>query len=135
MDNALRNFVTERAHCRCEFCTIHQDDDPVLRFQVDRVVPGQHGGEYTPENTALACHRCNQKKGPNLAGIDPQDGSMQPLFNPRRDDWSTHFAFEGPVVVGLTPIGRATIGTLGINDARQLKLRDALGYPHNLPNT
>jgi 5-methylcytosine-specific restriction endonuclease McrA len=28
------------------------------------------------DNLALACHRCNLRKGPNLTGIDPMSGEM-----------------------------------------------------------
>jgi hypothetical protein len=38
-----------------------------------------------------------------------------PLFNPRRHKWSRHFRWDGPVLVGLTPSGRATVIFLEIN--------------------
>ena len=129
VDEALRNFVTERAESRCEYCRLHQSAITSNRFPVDRIIAGQHGGNYAPQNTALACHECNAKKGPNIAGVDPVDGSMVSLFNPRVEQWSDHFEFQAAIIAGLTPIGRATVQTLGINDDDRVRLRRSLGYP------
>jgi hypothetical protein len=75
------------------------------------------------DNLALACHRCNLHKGPNLTGIDPQTGQVASLFNPRRDRWSDHFTMEGARIHGVSAIGRATVQVLNMNDARRLELR------------
>jgi hypothetical protein len=40
---------------------------------------------------------------------------MVRLFHPWLDLWTEHFAFEGAVIVGLTPIGRATVQVLAMN--------------------
>jgi hypothetical protein len=48
------------------------------------------------------------------------------LFHPRRHDWSHHFRWDGPVLVGRTAIGRATIAVLQMNDPDALNDRDAL---------
>ena len=89
-------------------------------------------GASMPENTALSCHECNEKKGPNIAGVDPNDGEVARLFNPRTQKWSDHFDFRGPNIVGLTPTGRATVQTLGMNEEDRVLLRAELGYPHTL---
>jgi 5-methylcytosine-specific restriction endonuclease McrA len=68
-------------------------------------VPRQHGGTDDHMNLALACHRCNLRKGPNLTGIDPIAGDIIPLFDPRRDDWLDHFRFRGPLIEGVTAAG------------------------------
>lgn len=86
----------------------------------------QHGGSDDPDNLALACHRCNLHKGPNLTGVDPFTGQLVALFHPRRDLWSEHFAFEGSRIHGITAAGRATVHVLGMNDARRLKVRDEI---------
>ena len=104
-------FVVSRAGNRCEYCLIHQDLDSQLRFHVEHILPRQHGGKSDKENLALACHHCNLHKGPNLAGIDPHTLAIAPLFNPRTDNWSDHFALNGPLIVGLTPAGRHGPGT------------------------
>lgn len=125
----LRALVIARAGNRCEYCTIHQDHDRMLRFPVDRVIAGQHGGQYTEANTALACPHCNAKKGPNIASVEPgTDGPPVPLFNPRLDRWAEHFRFEGPLIIGLTPSGKATANLLDMNAEERIELRTARGY-------
>ena len=49
-----------------------------------------------------------------------------PLFNPRTDRWADHFAWDGPVLVDKTPIGKVTIEVLGINLPYRVALRAAL---------
>ncbi len=129
VDETLRKLVIERAGNRCEYCRIEQNESRPYRFPVDRIISGQHGGNYGRENTAFACHECNEKKGPNLSGVDAQTAAVVQLFNPRTQVWSEHFEFQGARIVGLTPIGRATVQTLGFNDEDRIRLRTELGYP------
>lgn len=84
------------------------------------------GGSDDADNLALACHRCNLHKGPNLSGVDPLTGRVETLFHPRSNQWHEHFAFQGPLIEGLTPCGRATAEVLVLNDARRLELRQEL---------
>jgi len=129
-DEELRSFVAQRADYRCEYCTIRQEDDPVFRFPIDRIISGQHGGIYARENTALACHHCNKKKGPNIASVAADSpGVIVRLFNPRIDKWSEHFEFLGPVIMGRTPTGKATVRLLDMNTPEKLRLRSIVGYP------
>jgi hypothetical protein len=48
------------------------------------------------------------------------------LFHPRRDKWTEHFAMDGALIVGKTPIGRVTVSLLRMNDARRLRVRALL---------
>src|SRR5713101_9274932 len=123
MDAATRLLVRERAGNRCEYCRLPQDAVTLATFHVEHIIPRQHGGADDASNLALACHRCNLHKGPNLTGIDPESGEIVPLFHPRQAEWHDHFAFAGPMVVGLTSTGRATIRVLAMNAARRLELR------------
>lgn len=77
-------------------------------------------------NLALACHRCNLSKGPNLTGMDPATDEIVELFNPRRDQWKDHFRRSGARIEGTTGKGRATVNLLVMNDARRLDLRREL---------
>src|SRR5678816_1484385 len=61
-------------------------------FQLEHITARQHGGLSELDNLALACRPCNQKKGPNLAGIDPLTKKLTPLYNPRTHSWTEHFA-------------------------------------------
>ena len=122
MEIALREFVRSRAQDRCEYCGLEQRHSRVT-FHVEHIVARQHGGGETGNNLALACHRCNLHKGPNLSGIDPETGTLVPLFHPRRDLWTEHFQLHGFLVQGLTANGRATVQVLAMNDARRVELR------------
>jgi hypothetical protein len=72
-----------------------------LQFHLEHIVARQHGGRTASENLAWACHRCNERKGPNLTGIDPDTSAVVPLFHPRRDRWEEHFAWDKLTVVWL----------------------------------
>jgi hypothetical protein len=61
-----------------------------------------------------------------LTGIDPIGGKVAPLYHPRLDEWDKHFRMEGASIEGITPIGRATVRVLAMNDARRVELRAAL---------
>jgi hypothetical protein len=51
---------------------------------------------------------------------DPATNIDAPIFNPRQHPWQEHFAWdvERLRIVGLTPIGRATLSLLDMNDER-----------------
>ena len=125
MDAGTRRLVRERAGERCEYCKLHQRRSDLLHH-IEHVVAKQHGGLDDAHNLALACHRCNLHKGPNLTGVDPVTGEVVPLFHPRRDRWVDHFAFRDAHIEGLSASGRATIQVLAMNDARRLELRREL---------
>lgn len=69
MDDALREFVVQRASRRCEYCRMPQEYD-VLPFQIDHIISLKHRGSSEAANLALSCYNCNAHKGPNIAGID-----------------------------------------------------------------
>lgn len=111
---ALRQAVWGRAGSRCEYCQMAAEFDRTS-FQIDHIIPEKLDGETVSENLALACFRCNNHKGPNIAGIDPESGDKAFLFNPRRDAWADHFHWQGPLLQGTTAKGRSTIALLQIN--------------------
>ena len=125
MEPQIRDLVRRRADDRCEYCRLPQDAAPFVPFHVEHVIARQHGGDDDPLNLAWSCHRCNAYKGTNLAAVDPQSAAIVPLFHPRRDTWSEHFAAHGNQLVGLTPMGRATVHLLRFNDAYRLELRES----------
>lgn len=125
MDAALRHLVRERAGNRCEYCRLPQESYD-LTFHVEHIVANQHQQDDGPSNLALACDRCNLHKGTNLVTIDRETGGQVALFNPRTDPWNEHFRFDGAKIVGLTPIGRATVRLLHMNSERRLLLRKRL---------
>lgn len=114
IDAALRRLVWARAGDRCEYCQMLQELD-LATFEIDHIVPEKMDGPTEAGNLALACFKCNNHKGPNIAGIDPETGERAYLFNPREDVWMDHLFWRGPVLWGVTPQGRATIQLLQIN--------------------
>jgi hypothetical protein len=123
MDVAARQFVRTRAAERCEYCRLPQAAVPLLTFHVEHIIPRQHGGSDDAANLALACPWCNRGKGPNLSGRDEETQTIVPLFNPRTQSWTEHFAYRGPIIVGQTPLGRATVRVLAMNRADALQMR------------
>src|SRR2546423_5495109 len=114
MRKALEREVRRRAQDQCEDCLLPQSASP-LTFTIDHVIARQHAGRTTLENLALSCGRCNLSKGPNVAGIDPHTAHVTRLFNPRVDRWGDHFYYDGPILTGLTDVGRTTVAVLSIN--------------------
>ena len=131
MDVGTRELIKRRAVFRCEYCGLPQRFSE-LAHHIEHIVAKQHGGSDDPGNLALACHRCNLHKGPNLTGIDPLSGQVVTLFHPRRESWSDHFEFDSEWVVGLTATGRATVQVLAINDPRRRQLRREILKYENL---
>lgn len=92
---------------------------------MDHITPQAKGGRTTLTNLALACRHCNQHKGTKAAGIDPETQQPVRLFNPGTDRWAEHFQFlpSSGEIIGLSPIGRATVHELRMNDYRSMRLR------------
>src|SRR5208282_5243773 len=123
MDASTREFVRQRASHRCEYCRLPETAVPFFAFHVEHVRASQHRGGDEAENLALACPYCNRFKGPNLSAIDPETGTLVPVFNPRTQSWQEHFALMGGEIVGRTPVGRATAGLLNMNEELRLEMR------------
>jgi hypothetical protein len=119
---SLQSLVRLRAGERCEYCGLSQVGQEAT-FHLDHVVPRVAGGPTISENLALACVGCSLRKGAKTEATDPDTGQPAALFNPRRDRWSEHFRWNGVLVVGLTPVGRATVAALGLNRPPLLKIR------------
>ena len=125
INELTKALVRTRADNRCEYCQLHQNDSPLASLHVEHVVPKKHGGSDGIDNLALACIDCNLHKGPNLTGIDPETNEITELFHPRRQEWSTHCAWDDVYIVGLTAIGRTTVRVLDMNSDDQLALRSS----------
>ncbi len=126
MKRETRLRVWQRADSICEYCRLWQEHEPFFRFQVEHIIPKKHRGNDSLANLALACFRCNSHKSSNLTGIDFQTGKIVALFHPRRHKWDHHFCWQGIMLVGKTPIGRATVEVLAMNLPARLALRESL---------
>jgi hypothetical protein len=131
----LQQLVIQRAAGRCEYCQLSQVGQEAT-FHIDHIEPVVVGGKTIAENLALACVLCSLYKAARQTAIDPHSGSEVSLFNPRRDNWHTHFQWDGIYLVGLTPAGRATIETLNMNRVLILAIRyeEALRGRHPPPS-
>lgn len=126
ISSELRERVVSRAQARCEYCRI-PEVACFAALEIDHIIAEQHGGLTQPENLALACLSCNKRKGPNIASLDPESGTLTPLFNPRRDHWSVHFDHEPDGRIrGRTDVGRATAQLLVLNSPDRIEERRLL---------
>jgi hypothetical protein len=122
MNESLERRVRERANNRCEYCKIPAYVTE-FTFPLDHIIAEQHRGRTTYENLALSCPHDHFHKGPNIAGLDPMTGRLMRLFNPRRQRWSVHFAWDEPMLVGKTAIGRTTLSVLNMNHPDRIEVR------------
>jgi len=128
----LRALVLARARESCEYCLVHADY-AVLVHEIDHVIAAKHGGLTEAENLAYACAQCNRFKGSDIATLDQHTGKVALLFNPRQQHWQEHFRLDGPVIVPLTPTGRATERLLQLNQIDRILLRRELLSAHRYP--
>lgn len=122
-----RRLVEERARGRCEYCLspAAYSPDP---FALEHIVPRVRGGSHRPSNLALSCQGCNSYKRADVDALDPVSRERVPLYHPRQDNWREHFTWNEDCtrLLGLTPIGRATIAKLDLNRPGVRNLRRVL---------
>ena len=123
----LRRQVIEEAGFRCEYCKTSSQlaGMPLI---MEHIFPRSFGGTDDRNNLAASCYRCNEFKGVKTHAIDPEAGQFVPLFNPQTQCWKDHMTWVngGTHIVGITPIGRATVIALRLNnenvvDARSIR--------------
>lgn len=122
-----RELVIRRAEGRCEYCGCSQSHCPDS-LSVEHVIPKHLGGGHDDSNLALAYQGCNGRKYTAIEANDPATGIPAPLFNPRMEDWETHFCWneDRTLVWGKTPTGRATLERLALNREGVVNLRRLL---------
>jgi hypothetical protein len=118
----LRRRVIARAMNRCEYCGLSQVRQEAT-FHIDHVVPQKVGGPTTAANLALACVSCSLRKAARESAADPETDLDVSLFHQRQQAWRDHFHWDGVSIVGITPIGRATIAALQLNRSLVLAIR------------
>ena len=117
ISSALRHKVATAAGHRCGYCLTDQRISGA-QMHIEHIIPVSQGGDSTEANLWLACAWCNSYKGAKTYATDPVTGGEVPLFNPRTQQWFDHFRWsdDGAHIIGLTPIGRATVLTLKLNN-------------------
>lgn len=116
--------VASRANHQCEYC---RAPEALFNFpfEVEHIFPTSLMGADSEANLALACRSCNLGKSDFLDGLDEVTGSMESLFNPRRDRWSDHFELDidRGEIRGISSTGRATVARLRMNEPVQIMAR------------
>jgi 5-methylcytosine-specific restriction endonuclease McrA len=76
------------------------------------------GGSDEESNLWLSCSLCNRYKGAQVEATDPLARDPLPLYDPRTNNWHEHFSWsaDGAKIVGLTPVGRASVAALKLNN-------------------
>ena len=118
VSETLRSRVAAADHRRCAYC-LTAEAITGLPLTIDHIQPTALGGETVFGNLCLACRSCNEFKTSQASGIDPLTGDEVPLFHPRHERWGDHFAWssDGTHIEGLTPVGRASVTALRMNNA------------------
>ena len=122
-----RQAVIERAQGYCEYCR-SQVRFAMQSFSVEHIRPRSQDGKTTLDNLALACQGCNGHKYSKTAGYDLVSNEVVSLFHPRQQKWRDHFRWSDDftLIVGLTPVGRATVEALHLNREGLVNLRRVL---------
>jgi hypothetical protein len=127
MASKLYKEVEQRAGFCCEYCKAFAAFSPTP-FVLEHIIPFSKSGLTTFLNLALACQGCNNYKYNFISAKDPISGLIVSIFNPRLDDWNTHFFWneDFTLILGETAIGRATIARLKLNRPELLNIRRVL---------
>lgn len=65
----------------------------MARLEIEHILPPAQGGTNDEANLWLAYPICNSHKSDKIEALDPESGTTIPLFNPRTQSWSEHFAW------------------------------------------
>ncbi|MBE9061042.1 HNH endonuclease [cf. Phormidesmis sp. LEGE 11477] len=121
----LSQRIRVSAQNRCGYCLSPQRL-VMARLEIEHIVPLAEGGTNDESNLWLACPLCNGHKSRKIKAVDPETEKTAPLFNPRTQLWCEHFRWsdDGTRVVGITPIGRATVAALCLDsDSDAIEVR------------
>jgi HNH endonuclease len=124
ISEAIRQRVIKAARNRCGYCLCQQQYSPVT-LEIEHLHPLAKGGTDEESNLCLACRTCNNFKRDQIDAIDAVTGQRVPLFNPRQQHWADHFEWSdsGQHILGKTPIGRATVEALKLNNELMVTVR------------
>ena len=127
MKAKLKTFIRNRAKNCCEYC-ISQERFSADSFSIEHIVSLSKGGSSNEQNLALSCQGCNNFKYNFIQAIDPATGAIVPLYNPRLDNWNSHFRYNETftTIIGISQIGRATAQKLRLNRENLTNLRQVL---------
>jgi len=120
----VRERVRREAGDRCGYC-LSQQEYVWGKLEIEHIIPLATEGTDDEENLWLACRLCNLQKSDQTEAQDPLTGQRLHLFNPRVQFWWDHFMWsqDGTLIIGLTPIGRATVMALQLNESLRIAVR------------
>ena len=120
----LQRQIRDRFLNCCAYCRT-AEALTVTTFEFEHILPRSAGGETVFENLCLACPNCNRYKATRQTAVDPITGENVSLFNPQRQLWEEHFCWNDNAteIIGLTPVGRATISALKMNRPQLTRVR------------
>jgi hypothetical protein len=121
---ALKRLVRERFGDRCAYCRT-AEHLTATQFEIEHIEPRAAGGETVFANLCLACPMCNRFKADSSSAVDPLTSASVSLFHPHQQSWHEHFAWsdDATEIVGLSPIGRATVAALRMNRPAMIRVR------------
>ncbi|MBH8563920.1 HNH endonuclease [Nostoc sp. CENA67] len=108
----------------CAYC--HTAESlTVTNFEFKHIIPRSANGETLFENLCLACPSCNRYKASRQTALDPTTQQEVKLFHPQQQLWSEHFTWNenATEIIGITPVGRATISALKMNRPQLTRVR------------
>jgi HNH endonuclease len=120
----LQRQVRDRFANGCGYCCT-AEALTVTTFEFEHIMPRSAGGDTVLENLCLSCPSCNRYKAQRQTAGDPLTKEIVSLFHPYLQRWTDHFAWseDGTEIIGLTPIGRATIVVLKMNRPQVTRVR------------
>lgn len=124
ISDQLKEKIRIQAKNRCGYCLTPQEIYP-LPLEIEHILCQAAGGSDEEENLWLACRACNGYKHTKTEAVDELSGETVPLFNPRTQNWGEHFEFSSnkTEIIGKTPVGRATVAALRINNDLSVAIR------------
>ena len=124
---AFQRKLLELSKGYCEYCVLPSNFSTDF-FHHEHIIPLILDGKTELENLARSCGICNNNKQDKVKHNDPLTKQLMRLYHPRKDVWTDHFQWSDDDlhIVGLTPIGRATIDLLKLNRTNAVNLRKLL---------
>lgn len=102
-----KTAVAKQAEYCCEYCK-SQARFAIQSFSIEHILPKSQGGTTTLNNLAFACQGCNNHKYNKTEAQDPITGETVPLFNPGKQQWSSHFSWSDDLIDNWSNINRAS---------------------------
>jgi hypothetical protein len=121
---AARRRVIEAFGNLCSYCQAAQQY-VLSKLEIEHIIPIALGGSNDEWNLCLACRLYNLYKSDQIEATDPISKAIVALFDLRTQAWSDHFQWsqDGAIIVGLTPVGRATVEALHLNNEIAVEVR------------